>query len=74
MYPNETIIARAEANGVPVLVAKDDTYTVAKKVEAIVGEFSLEEKRKVEHGIDLVNENLDFERLYETLNLKAPAT
>jgi len=70
LYPNETIIARAEAKGVPILVARDDTYTVAKKVEALVGKFRLEEREKIDHGIKLVDEGLDFEKLYERVNLR----
>jgi BioD-like phosphotransacetylase family protein len=70
LYPNDTIIARAEANGVPILVARDDTYTVAKKIEGIVGEFSLQEKTKIERGVKLVDEHFDFQRLYAKLDLK----
>ena len=73
LYPNDTIISRAQVRGVPILVARDDTYTVAKKVEAIVGEFSLKERNKIEHGISLVNEHFYFEKLYKTLNLEAVA-
>jgi len=69
LYPNNTIIARAEANEVPILVARDDTYTVAKKIEGIVGEFSLEEEAKIERGINLVDEYFDFEKLYTKLKL-----
>ncbi|MBW1895568.1 MAG: phosphotransacetylase family protein [Deltaproteobacteria bacterium] len=69
LYPNDTIIARAEANRVPILVARDDTYTVAKKIEGMVGEFSLHEKTKIERGVNLVSEHVDFEKLYTKLNL-----
>ena len=69
LYPNDTIITRAEAKGVPILVTRDDTYTVAKNVEAMVGTFKLEQKDKMDHGMKLVNEMLDFERLYKKLDL-----
>jgi BioD-like phosphotransacetylase family protein len=69
LYPNDVIIARAEAKGVPILVARDDTYTIAKKIEAMVGQFRLKERVKIDHGIKLVDQMFDFERLYETLNL-----
>lgn len=68
LYPNETIITRAEAKGVPILVARDDTYTVAKRVEGIVGSFQAEAK-KIDHGIKLVDQRFDFEKLYEQINL-----
>lgn len=69
LYPNDTIIARAEAKGVPILVTRDDTYTVAKNVEAMVGRFKLEKREKMDHGINLVDQVFDFQKLYEKLNL-----
>jgi len=71
LYPNEIIIARAETKGVPILVVRDDTYTVAKNVEAMVGKFSLGEREKIEHGIKLVDEAFDFRKLYKHLNLES---
>ena len=70
LYPNDTIITRAEAKGVPILVVRDDTFTVAKKVEAMAGQFRLRNREKIDHGIKLVDETLDFRRLYERLELK----
>jgi BioD-like phosphotransacetylase family protein len=72
LYPNDTITARAEAKGVPVVVVRDDTYTVAKKVEAMVGQFTLHDREKIDHGIKLVEKAFDFEKLYNRLNLTAP--
>ena len=69
LYPNETIKTRARANGVPILVAKSDTFTVAKGVEAVVGKLSLQDKLKVIHGMKLVDKGFSFEKLYDTLNL-----
>lgn len=70
LYPNDTIIARAESKGVPILVVRSDTYTVAKNVEAMVGRFKLKEREKIDHGIKLVEEEFDFEKLYERLGLE----
>jgi BioD-like phosphotransacetylase family protein len=72
LYPNETITTRAEAKGVPVVVVGDDTYTVAKKVEAMVGRFSLQDRQKIDHGIKLVDKTFDFKKLCKRLNLDAP--
>jgi BioD-like phosphotransacetylase family protein len=69
LYPNDTIIARAEAKGVPILVTRYDTYTVAKKVEAMVGQLKLEKREKMDHGMNLVDQVFDFKKLYEKLNL-----
>ena len=69
LYPNATIVSRAETKGVPILVVRDDTYTVAKNVEAMVGQFKLEEREKINHGMNLVGQSFDFEKLYKRLNL-----
>jgi BioD-like phosphotransacetylase family protein len=69
LYPNDIIVARAEAQGVPILVVRGDTYTVAKNVEAMVGQFKLQEGDRLNHGIHLVDEVFDFERLYRSLDL-----
>jgi BioD-like phosphotransacetylase family protein len=72
LYPNDIITARAEAKGVPIIVLRDDTYTVANNVEAMVGRFSLQSREKIDHGIKLVEKAFDFEKLYNRLNLTAP--
>lgn len=73
LYPNDIIIARAESKGVPILVVRDDTYTVAKNVEAMVGKFGMRQREKIDHGIRLVRRGFDFEKLYKGLRLDAPA-
>jgi len=70
LYPNDTIIARGESKGVPILVAREDTYSVAKNVEAMVGRFRLEERQKTDRAMELVNEEFDFKKLYERLHLR----
>jgi hypothetical protein len=69
LYPNNTIISRAEAKGVPILVVRDDTYTVAKNVEAMVGQFKPNERDRLNHGIRLVEKVFDFEKLYKAIGL-----
>ena len=73
LYPNEIITARARANGVPILVVPSDTFTVAKRIEAVVGKLSLQDKRKIDHGIDLVDKYLSFKDLYGALGLTPPS-
>ena len=70
LYPNEIIIARANAKGVPILVVRDDTYAVAKKVEGMVGTFSLSERQKIDHGIRLVDQAFKFDHLHEQLGFR----
>jgi BioD-like phosphotransacetylase family protein len=69
LYPNQTITARAEAKGVPVVVVGNDTFTVAKTVESIPGKLILEDRKKIDHGIKFVRQSFDFEKLYKTIGL-----
>ena len=69
LYPNEIVIARAEMRGVPVVVVRDDTYSVAKKVDELSRKLRLREKEKVFCGIRLIEKHVDFERLYQALGI-----
>ncbi|MDI6890909.1 MAG: phosphotransacetylase family protein [Thermodesulfovibrionales bacterium] len=69
LYPSEIIIARAEQRDIPIIVVRDDTYTVAKKVERLSVRLRLRDKTKVAHGMDLVMENVNFPLLYKKLGI-----
>lgn len=70
LYPSEIIISRAEEKNVPILVVRDDTYSVAKKLERLSIRLRLRDKAKVTRGMDLVSENVDFPLLYKKLGMK----
>jgi len=70
LYPSEIIISRAEEKEIPILVVRDDTYTVAKKLEKLSIRIRLRDKTKVDRGINLVTENVDFPLLYKKLGIK----
>ena len=69
LYPNEIVISKAEMRGIPIVVVRDDTYSVAKKVEELSGKLRLREKEKVYCGIRLVEERVDFKKLYKALGI-----
>jgi BioD-like phosphotransacetylase family protein len=69
LYPSEVIISRAEQKNIPIVVVRDDTYTVAKKVERLSVRLRLRDKAKVAHGTDLVMKNLNFPLLYKHLGI-----
>jgi BioD-like phosphotransacetylase family protein len=54
---------------VPILVVRDDIYKVARNVENMIGQLRLHESHKIDHGIKLVHQKLNFKKLYEMLNL-----
>jgi hypothetical protein len=69
LYPNEIVVSRAELKGIPIVVVRADTYSVAKNVEELSRKLRLREKEKVYCGIRLIEEGFDFKRLYETLGI-----
>jgi BioD-like phosphotransacetylase family protein len=69
LYPNQIVISRAEMRGVPIVVVRGDTYSVAKKVEDLSRKLRIREKEKVYCGIRLIEEKVDFERLYKALGI-----
>lgn len=67
--PDELIHARSEALGVPVIVVREDTYTVARKMEEILNSQKLRELVKIRRGTGLVAHALDLTRLTAHLGI-----
>lgn len=61
--PSELVRARSEQKGVPVIQVRDDTYTVAKHMETILGSQKLRELVKIQRAASLVNSVLDMNRI-----------
>lgn len=70
LYPNDIILTRAEVLEVPIVVVREDTYSVAKKMEAILSRHKLRDMIKIQQGAQLVSSNLDFEFIQAALNMK----
>ena len=69
LYPNDIIMTRAEVLEVPIVVVRDDTFTVAKKMEAILSRHKLRDVIKIQHGSQLVSSIIDFPYLKEFLGI-----
>ena len=69
LYPNDIILSRSESLGIPIIVVKEDTYTVAKKMETILESSKLRDSVKITHGIELVNSILDYAAINAALGL-----
>lgn len=67
--PSELIRTRSEALGVPVIQVTEDTYTVAKRMEEILGSQKLRELSKIRSAAEAFNSSLDFKALAQTLGL-----
>lgn len=70
LYPNDIILTRSEVLEVPILVVRDDTYTVAKKMESILESSKLRDPIKVKHGAQLLNSIIDFSTIKKGLGLE----
>lgn len=69
LYPNDIIMTRAEVLEVPIVVVRDDTFSVAKKMEAILSRHKLRDVVKIQHGSQLVSSIMDFGYLKEALGI-----
>jgi len=69
LYPNDIIMTRAEVLEVPIVVVRDDTFTVAKKMEAILSRHKLRDVIKIQHGSQLVSSIIDFQFMKEGLGI-----
>jgi BioD-like phosphotransacetylase family protein len=72
LYPEKAIVSEAEIRGIPVLVAREDTYTVAKEVESVVGGLGLPTREKTDQAVRLIDQEFDFKTFYRSLGLSSP--
>ncbi len=69
IYPNEIILNRANELNIPIIMVRDDTYTVAKKMDKILETMKLRDGFKLKHGINLVRRCLNWEYMKKSLSL-----
>jgi len=70
LYPNDIILTRSEVLSIPIVVVRDDTFTVAKKMEVILARHKLRDVIKIKQGAQLVSSTLDFQYIKEQIGLK----
>ncbi len=70
LYPNDIILSRSEVLEVPIIVVREDTYTIAKKMEKILETIKLRDTKKISHGTKLINSVMDWSSLKQELKLK----
>jgi hypothetical protein len=69
LYPDDLILGKAIATGVPILVVKGDTQTVVEKVEQMLGRMSLRSESKVGRAVELVEQRIKFDAICKGLGL-----
>ena len=69
LFPNDIILSRADTLGVPIIMVRDDTYTVAKKMESLLSRHKMRDVMKIRQGAHLVSTNLDFATIRSALGV-----
>lgn len=69
LYPNDIILTRSEVLSIPIVVVRDDTFTVAHKMEAILSSHKLRDVIKIKQGAQLVSSSLDFEYIRQQMGI-----
>jgi uncharacterized protein len=70
LYPNDIILTRSEVLQTPIIMVREDTFAVAKKMENILSRHKLRDMIKVNHGVQIVADALDFELLRQRLGME----
>lgn len=71
LRPSPAVIAQAEDAGVAVLLVPTDTMTTVENIEEVFGKTRLGQAEKLNRFQALLAEHLDYDRLIDTLGLKA---
>lgn len=58
--PSEVVLTRAELLEVPLVAVRDDTFSIAKKMEALLARHKLRDQAKIDQGARLVARHLDM--------------
>ena len=69
LFPNDIILSRADSLNVPIVMVRQDTYTVAKKMEALLNRQKMRDVMKIRQGAQLISSNLDFDAIRAGLGL-----
>lgn len=71
LYPEHTIITRADELGIPILLVESDTLTTVGKVETLFGHLDFRSESKIDKAYETVSNNIDIKRLSELIGISA---
>jgi BioD-like phosphotransacetylase family protein len=69
LRPNEVVLSRARQAGVPVVVVPGDTLETVERFESIMGRMSMREEGKLDYAVELMDQYIDYDRLFEKLGI-----
>ena len=69
LYPNASILGRAQEVGVPIIVVRSETAATLEVCENLSGYVSMHSKSKIQRAAEVVEREIDFKTIYEKLKL-----
>lgn len=69
IYPNDIILTRAEVKEIPIIVVRDDTFTMSKKMDSILSRLKLRDMVKIQQGAQVVANHVDIPYIKKKLGL-----
>ncbi len=69
LYPNDVILTRSEVLETSIIIVREDTFTVAKKMENLLMRHKMRDAVKVRQGADLVAKHLRLDTLRASLGI-----
>jgi len=69
LYPDASILGRAQEVGVPIIVVRADTANTLEVCENLSGFVSLHSRSKIQRAAEVVEREIDFKTVYEQLGL-----
>jgi hypothetical protein len=69
LYPDVRVLARAEHQGVPVLLVPYDTYTTVSKTDEVTGRIKYSDEKKIKLAKKVVEENVKWKDILKFLGV-----
>ena len=69
LYPNDVILTRSEVLETSIIIVREDTFTVAKKMENLLTRHKMRDAVKVRQGAELVAKHLRLDTLRQSLGV-----
>jgi hypothetical protein len=70
--PVSSVVSRAEDQSVPIILTRHDTMSAIEQIDDFFGRTRFHQKHKLERLDQLLEEQMDFQSLYEGLGLPLP--
>jgi BioD-like phosphotransacetylase family protein len=71
LHPSPVVLHQAESLGVPVLLVKENTMETIEMIERAYGKTRLGQPEKLDAFTQLLDQNVDFDIVYETLGIES---